>query len=167
TFHTDFTAHAFHQSFADHQAEAGAPVLPRTGSIYLGKGIKQTVFLAAGQADTFVADSDLDIRLCLLAIEQHNINDDVAFVTEFNRVADQVGDDLFEPERVAQQVGRDRGINVGNDLQVFLVRIRCEDVDGFIDGATQGQGNIIQREFSCFDLGEVQDTVDDGKQVLR
>ena len=115
-------------------------------------------------ADAGVAHRELELHLLARAFEQLDVEPDFAALGELDRVVDEVGQDLAEPQRVAQQVLRDAGRDVGQELQPLVVRLlRGERRDG-ADDLVELEVGGLEVELAGLDLGEVEDVVDDGQQ---
>ena len=63
-----------------------------------------------------------------------NLEKHVAALGELERVADQVGQDLLQPRRIAQDFGRDAGIDVVEELQPLLLGLDGHRLDQPADG---------------------------------
>ena len=89
---------------------------------------------------------------------------DFAALGELDRVVDEVGQNLAEAERVAEQLLRDAGRDVRQKLESLLVRLlrgqRRDGADDFVELEVGG----FDVELAGLDLGEVEDVVDDGQQ---
>ena len=122
----DVSAHQAQQAAADRQPEAGAAVLARGRAVGLRKVFEDPGLRFRCDADAAVYDADFDRTLGWGLFAQRDPHDHFAVFGELERIADQVGDDLAQPERVAVQ------------------RQRCV-----------GRGEL-GRQFNAFDLGSVR-----------
>ena len=123
----DGTVHAADQSFADRQPQAGAAVTPGGRVLGLGKGIEQPLDLVFRDADAAVGDLEpqppqglADDRFAA------HIDVDLAFLGEFQRVADQVGQHLLQAGRVAEEGRRQVGIDFAAKQQLPFLGFRRE-----------------------------------------
>src|SRR5262245_26366393 len=106
-----FSAHQFGQTFADRQAEAGAPVMTRGGGINLLEGFEEAVLPIERNADAGVAHREMEEPLLrmtekvgiMFAPRLHaagaaagggHFDDDFALVGELDRVANEVDQNL-------------------------------------------------------------------------
>ena len=162
----DAPPHQAQQAAADRQAQAGAAVLPRGRAVGLREVFEDPRLRFRCDADATVVDADLDrtIRRGLLA--QRHANHHFAVFGELERVADQVGDDLAQPERVA--VHGQRRFGWGELSRQFkaldLGRVRKHRHRVF-DDFDQVEVDRLQLEVAGLDLGKVEDVVDDAQQV--
>jgi hypothetical protein len=73
---------------------------------------------------------------------------------------------LLQPERVADQVPRHVVGNVAGQFQSFLVRASAQHAHGVGQRVSQIEADVAQVHLAGFDLGEVQDVVDDRQQGI-
>ncbi len=99
----DFAAHLFDQSLGNHQTQTGASGLARQRVVSLTEGLEQRPYVLARQADAGVLNADAQLHAVLVLFLKHGPGDDGAFAGELDRVADQVGEDLLQAQRVADQ----------------------------------------------------------------
>ena len=107
-FEPDAPAHQLDQPPADGQAQPGAAVLARGGHVGLRERLEQLRRLLRRHADAGVAHGELELHLLAGALEQFDVEPDLAALGELDGVVDEVGQDLAEAERIAQQVLGDR-----------------------------------------------------------
>jgi len=87
-------------------------------------------------------------------------------VGKLDGVAGQVGNDLAKSERVPDQVvGNIRG-NIEQYLNAFFNRLDPQGSYGLTEGGAQFERNGFEIHAPCFNLGKVEDIVDDGQQVV-
>ena len=91
-------------------------------------------------------------------------DEDVAALGELERVADQVGQDLLDPRRVADDAGRHIRVDVANQLEPFLVRAQGERLERVRDRRAQRERHRFELEPPRFDLREVENVVEDRQQ---
>src|SRR4029078_12725698 len=87
-----------------------------------------------------------------------------AAVRKFNGVADEIVQDLPEPARIAAQKAGNAGIDVTGQLDVLAVSTFGQQFHGAFDRFAQVEIEELEHEFAGFDLGEVQNVVDDREQ---
>ena len=86
---------------------------------------------------------------------------DFAALGELDRVVDAVRQNLAEAERIAEQLLRDAGRDVHQELEPLLVRLlRGQRRDG-ADDVVELEVGGFEIELAGLDLGEVEDVVDD------
>ena len=89
---------------------------------------------------------------------------DLAALGELDGVVDEVGQDLAEPQRVAQQVLGNRRRDVGQELQPLVVRLLGGERGDRADDLVEPEVGGLDVELAGLDLGEVEDVVDDAEQ---
>jgi hypothetical protein len=130
----DAAAHEVHEAAADGEAEPGAAVLAGGGHVGLREGLEELRRLFGRHADARVAHGELELHLVARALEQLDVEPDLAALGELDGVVDEVGEDLAEAQRVAEQVFRKAGRDVREELEALLVRLlRGERDDGADD----------------------------------
>jgi hypothetical protein len=114
TLDPEITRHQVDQAFRDGQTKSGTTILPRRGTIRLGKRVEDDIKLVLLDTDTCVGDAELQLdgvvfwNVPLDARGQR----DRALAGELNGVANQVRDDLAQTKRVADELIRDGRVNV-------------------------------------------------------
>lgn len=99
------------------------------------------VFL--GEADTGVLDADPQLRAVVAFVLEHGAYGDGAALGELDGVADQVGEDLLQPLRVALQLDRGIPVDQADQFQLLLVGGRSQHGQGVLDQVAE-----IERRFS-------------------
>ena len=89
---------------------------------------------------------------------------DLAALGELHGVVDAVGQDLAEAERVAEQILRDAGRDVRQELEPLVVRLLGGQRRDRADHVVEPEVGGLDVELAGLDLGEVEDVVDDGQQ---
>ena len=160
-FEPDAPAHQLDQPAADGEAQAGAAVLARRGHVGLRERLEQLRRLLLRHADAGVAHGELELHLLAGAFEQLDLQPDLAALGELDGVVDEVGQDLAEPQRVAEQMLGNAGRDVGQELEPLVVRLlggeRRDRADDFVEPEVGG----FDVELAGLDLGEIEDVVDD------
>ena len=103
----DAPAHQLDQPAADREAEARAAVLARGGHVGLRERLEQLRRLLRRHADAGVAHGELELHLLAGAFELFDVEPDLAVLGELDRVVDEVGQNLAEAQRVAEQMLRE------------------------------------------------------------
>jgi hypothetical protein len=135
----DLPAHQLDQAARDGQAEAGAAVLARGGHVRLRERLEQPGHLLLAHADAGVAHREAQLRLVPGALQHLRLQPDLALRRELDRVVDEVGQDLAEAQRVAQQVVRDSVGNVHQEFQPLLVGLFSGDHRHLLDHLVEGE----------------------------
>ena len=164
---TDTAAHEFEQLTADCQAQSATTVLARGGAVGLQEMLKDSGLQFRGDADAAVFNAQPKSPIGSRRPDLRNIYEHVALVRELDGVANQVGQHLTQAQRVTVQ--RPRGI---------LGREFCAELESLVacwlgkhqhhirDHVGQVEVDCFELHVARFNLGEIQDVVDDGKQVL-
>ncbi len=159
----DITAKEDRETAAEGQAQSGSTVLPRGGFIRLREFLEDAVHLFRGHADARIRDREAD-EIHALRI-WFDLQYDHAVLGELGGVVEQIVEDL--PEHL--QIGMN-----GGDARILLQHQPVlVPVDQGFDGhgdVGEHSGNVavfqVDRHPSRFDLGEIEDVVDEAQQVL-
>ena len=89
---------------------------------------------------------------------------DLAALGELDGVVDEVGQDLAEPQRIAEQMLRDAGRDVRQELEPLLVRLLRRQRRDRADDLVEPEVGGLDVELAGLDLREVEDVVDDRQQ---
>ena len=128
----DIAAHLAHQFLRDHQPQPCAAVASGDAGIGLAEGLEQTGLIALRNTDAGIANLDLNLYLVIAdgALFYQHVN--VAVFGELDGVTDQIGNDLLQTQRVADDVVRHVIFNVQRQLKPFIVRRMRQQRDHFI-----------------------------------
>ena len=91
---------------------------------------------------------------------------DIAVLGEFNRIAHEVGHNLLQTERIANDVIRHIVLNVQRQLQPFIMCGMRQQGDHFIKRGAQQERNTLQNQLPGFQLGKVEHVIDDRQQII-
>src|SRR5579862_9182688 len=91
-------------------------------------------------------------------------NNDFAFGSEFQRVAQQVDQNLAQTRSIADKGSRNAVFHVIDELEIFLDGFGREKVQGIFEAGTQLEGLAVELEFSGFDFGEIQNVIGDRQE---
>src|SRR6516164_11084479 len=162
----DLTAHQLRQPLGYGQPEAGTTVLAGGRGIRLRERLEQTPDLLLAQPDAGVAHREVNQLVALTVLPDSSRDHDLALLGELNRVIAEVDQDLSHPKWVALEVGRNRGVNVEDQLQPFGGRLLGDQVADVLQYLVEMEVDRLDRKFAGLDLGEVQNVVNDAEQVL-
>ncbi len=140
--------------------------MPRQRVVGLTEGLKQCAHVLVGQPDAGVLHADAQLHIVFLFVFEHGAGDDGAFAGELDRVADQVGEDLLESQRIAQQCQRRVAIHQAHQFQLFRMGGRGEDGQGVLQQVAQVEGHAVEHQLAGFDFREIQNLVDDTQQAV-
>ena len=93
-----------------------------------------------------------------------HVDGDLALLGELHGVAAEVHENLAQARRVALDEIGHGGIDVRGELQALAVRLDGEQARHVFDGVAQVELDVLEIELAGFDLGEVENVVDDGEQ---
>ncbi|MNV25331.1 hypothetical protein D3C71_1164270 [compost metagenome] len=140
--------------------------MPRQRVVGLTECLKQRAHILVRQADAGVLDADAQLHAVFVFFFKHGAGNDGAFAGELDRVADQVGEDLLEPQRITHQRQRRVAVNQAHQFQLLGVGGRGEDGQGVLQQVAQVERNMVEHQFAGLDLREVEDLVNDPQQAV-
>ena len=82
----------------------------------MAKDLKDQILLFFRDPDPFVGDGKDNVTLLIIQRLHFNFHRDIPFKSEFDRVVDQIHQDLTDPDRIADHGSRDIRINLPNNL---------------------------------------------------
>ena len=88
----------------------------------------------------------------------------VALLGELERVADHVEQHLPQPDFIEQQSMRQLGIDLAEQPHALLAGFNRKKSLDFLDQSGDGDRFILQFELACFDLGQIENVVDEREQ---
>ena len=160
----DVAIHHFGQMLADRQAEAGAAEFAADRGVGLREGFEQMLKIGFVQADPGVAHGDLQADPLRLPGVHTDIDADAAAGGEFDGITEQVEQDLFEPQGIAEQhIGRVVVDLLDQCQSLFFGLVRHQRAVAVEQGA-QAEGGAFQRHVAGGNLAQVKQVVDDGRQ---
>ncbi len=148
----DLAAHLLDQPLGDDQPETGPTGLARQGVVRLAERLEERAHVLVGQPDAGVLHADAQLRAVGPLILDHGAHDDGALVGELDGVADQVGQHLLEPQRIADQRQRRVAVDQADQLEVLGVRRRAEDGEGVLDQVAQVERDAVEHQLAGLDL---------------
>ena len=159
-------AHHFAQGAADHQAQPRTATRRLAMVAGLGKRAEQLLLVFAGNPAAAVFHPQAQ-RQAFIILPRLGADPQahVAAVGELDRIAQQVGGDLLEAQRVHQHLAVDAGVEVEDQLQLLLPRQAFKDARHRFHqlaqvGALRGQGQA-----AGFDARNVEDVADQIQQA--
>ena len=90
----------------------------------------------------------------------------MAFVREFNGIAQQVHDDLAQPSRIAAHHHRHIAADVDDQFDALDGGLHCHGGNRLVDHIAQIEVDFLQFQAIGLDLGQIQHAVDQGEQGL-
>ena len=98
------------------------------------------------------------------ALEQLDVDADLAALGELHGVVDEVGQDLPQPNGIAEQVLGDARRRMRQELEPLVGRLLPGDRRHRADDVVEPEVGGFDVELAGLDLGEVEDVVDDRQQ---
>ena len=163
----DPAAHHLHQLGGDRQAQTGAAILARHGRVFLCEGVEDQLPLLDGDADPGVGDDEVQGRLSGGTLLREDTHGNLAFFGELQGVAEQVYDHLAETGWIGGGSFRNVGTDLAGELDAFLRRPQRKRPNGFFHQPGQIEFDGVHFQLARFDLGEIQNVVDDRQQRVR
>ncbi|MNZ63145.1 hypothetical protein D3C78_812840 [compost metagenome] len=161
----DFAAHQPGQPAGDGEPEAGAAVLAGGGDIGLLEGLEQLLALELGDADAAVLYLEAQ-QIAADQLAQHpHPQGDGARIGELDGIAGIVEQGLAQPGDVA--VEPDRGAaEIDLNVEPLGASLLVHQGTDVIQHGDEGEVVAFQHHLARVYLGEIQDVVDQGEQVL-
>src|SRR5215218_9178168 len=164
--HAYVSPHYQHQLPADGQTETRAPVATGGGGVCLGKGFEEPGALLFGHAYARIPDLETDRSRIRGVLDKLGPQGHLPLLSELDRVAEDVGEDLPQTEGIAAHSARRAWLDEADQFQALLVGVSCEQGGDLFDLPPQLEVYGLQAQAARLYLGEVQDVVEDGEQSL-
>ena len=161
----DFALHERDELFGNGEAKAGAAVLARGGAVGLGELLEDAGHGLRRNSDARVPHFKARDEVLGVLFQPGHMYQHLALLSELDGVADQVGQNLPQADRVTTQTGGHFRFNPAGQLNVLLVGAFSQHLDAALHGLAQIEIDDFERKFSGFDFREVQDVVDDTQQI--
>ncbi len=100
----------------------------------------------------------------LLACETH---DHLALVGESDGVCNQILQNLTNTARITIHLRRHVGVHVTDQFDILEVRRTCQRSTDILYTVPYGKAPVFQLQNAGFDLGKIQQVVDDRQQRIR
>ena len=160
--HVDAPPHGDRQFLADRQAQSTAAVVRRGLRPFgLLEATEQPRLLFGIDARPAVADGQPHA----LGRQRHGLQGHVAGLGELDRIAQQVEQDLPQPQRIAAHPARHAGGDAVMERQPALARHRPHQRGDIVQQRMQVELDLLQLQLAGFDLGQVQRIVDQAQQM--
>jgi hypothetical protein len=157
----DRAAHRGDQLTADRQSQAGATEATVDRAVRLREGFEYQFQLVGSDTDTRIAHLQLQMRTPSVRIEQTTGNEcDLTVFSKFDRVTEQIDDDLRQARWIATQP--QCRINVQVDLQAVAAgqRLQFKWLGRRFQGDKYGERYRFDRQPAGFDAREIEQIVD-------
>ncbi len=165
--HPDFTTHELRQLFRDRQTQAGSTEFARGGLVCLRERLEEEAHPIHRNADPCIRDGTAQPHRGFVLLKEIDTNNNFSLLGELDCIPRQVDKDLAQPAGVAPQQGRDFGTHDADQLEALFARADGQHIHGFFHARAQIKIQTLQRQLAGFDLGEVQNVVDEVQQAFR
>jgi hypothetical protein len=128
------------------------------------EGLEERRQLHGGHADAGVPHLEAQEHAVLGHLPLRDRQHDLVDVGELDRVRAVVGEDLSEPQRVADQVSRDVRIDAEQERDPLLARGGAEQGRQVVEHCLEREVDGLEAELARLDLRCVEDVVDDSQR---
>ena len=108
----------------------------------------------------------MDLHLVFRDRSRIHVQSDLALHGKFDRVVQQIHQDLAQAARVADQTARDARRKLAEELQRFLLCLDTQGAHDLGDEGMQIEVDRLDRQLTGLDLGEIEDIVDDAQETV-
>jgi hypothetical protein len=126
----------------------------------LRKRFEDRLELFLGNADTGIANHEMQESETAVVFLAGHLQRHFPLAGEFDRVADQVENDLAEPRRVGVHHLRHIGRHFEQQAQALLIRANNHRFHGRLEFLAHIEIEVIQIQLSRFHLREIENIVD-------
>ncbi len=158
------TFHGFGQLLHYGQAQPRTPVAARGGRIGLAEGLEQTLLGAGCYAYAGVAHLEQQLEQLVAPQQLAGAHLHPPLGGELDGVAHQVGQNLADAARIAQQHAGERRVQHHRELQALGAGLGLVEGLELLQQRSQIEGALIERHLAGLDLGEVEHVVHDTQQ---
>ena len=159
----DRAAHALDDLVGNRQTQAGAAEFPRRRDVGLLEFQKDARLILQRDADAGIVHGD---RYTFWLRRRLDDDRHAAALRELDRIAGEVEQHLAEPRRVADHPRRQPLVDIAADFEAFGLGARTKELDDFLDECRKWKRPRREIEAAGFDLGEIEDLLDQRQQRL-
>ena len=142
------------------------PYLRVVEGVGLVKGLEQPGPLLRGQAYSGVPHAEAGRNAFFIGLDKLGLDHYLPFFGELDRIVGQVDQDLAQPQGIALQGPGQTRIDVEQELQALFLGPEAHQAGDVVQDLFQGEVHRLHAQLSGFDLGEIQDVVDDAQESL-
>src|SRR5476649_1628444 len=165
-FDAESSSHHGNQPRRDGQAKAGASKAAGHGAVRLREGFEDGLLLVERDANSGVANGELDGYLVSLQGKDGNLHGDFTMLREFDAIAREVQNNLAQTNWISDhEFGHVRPDNTAH-TEALPARRNRDQLHGILNSGAQAERNHVQIELTRFDLGKVQNVVDHGQEGI-
>ena len=163
----DAAAHQVDQPATDGQPETGAAKAACGGRLGLRKAAEDVGLLLRCDADAGVLNEKLEQGLGGSPFQGAHTHHHLAGFGELDGVGGQVDQHLLQPQIVAQQHARRVGVDIEHHVDVLVAEVGRQDHRELSHQPIDAEGANLERHLVGFDLGEIEDVVEQQQQRAR
>ena len=159
------TSHSGRQLSADRQTEARAAKSARGGSVGLRERNEDGLEFVLRNADPRIDHAHMNRVGADIGGPRH-AHDDLAFAREFQRISNEIRDDLAQPKRVSHDPVAHIGVDIHHEVDAPLPGPRRQHAERLADGVAERERDPLELELARLDLRNIEDVVDKPQQFL-
>ena len=160
----ELAAHQGNELPADRKPEPRAAMLACRRRVGLREWSKDAFHPCFGNALAGVGHPDFEIDVPGTSVADANSDDDLALLGELEGVAEEIGDDLPQAERVTADFRRDFGSDMGDELDALGLSRRSVVHGDFLGHRNHVEWHGFESHFAGIDFREVEQVVDDREE---
>ncbi len=162
----DLPAHHLDQALGDRQPQAATTETSGGRAVGLAEGAEQARLRLRVDADAAILYFDAEAPLPGRLVEPRDGDEHLTVAGKLDRVTHQIGHDLAYPYRIADHRNRQVVRHAADDLHALAVGQLGEQVGDVLHQLAQVEVDPLELQLAGFDLGEIEDVVDDAQQML-
>ena len=166
TLDANRAAHQLDQLPRDREPQTGAPKLAGDAAVGLREGLKQAFSRLRRDADPRVGDGEAQSHALALFAFPGDPHDHLAALGEFDGIAHQIEQHLLQAAGVADDLNGDAVVDEVGQLQTLGMRPFRHHLQAMLHRIAQFEGPQLKGQHASFDLGEIQDVIDDGQEAI-
>ena len=161
-----FASVKLHQTSRDREAQSRSAELAADAAVGLRELIENIEQLVRRNARSAILHRDLKQELA--GVNERSAHPYVhrSMLGKLHRIADQVGDDLADAQRIAGNLPRQIGRDLSAQRNRILAGFRLMSLDAIRQQYAQIERYLFQCHLSCFDLREIQNIVQQRQQRI-
>ena len=137
----------------DRQAQARAPEAPGHRNVLLLEPSEQAFGMGRIKADPCILHSEAPV---VSRASRGDAQNDRALMGEFDRVGQEVGEDLLQPHLIAEHRPLGQGMQIHAQSHALVLGPRAGQGGGGADGVGEVEGFVLHRDRAGLDLRKVQ-----------
>src|SRR5579864_407105 len=158
--------HKLSEFSGDGQAEPRAAMLTSRGGVGLFERLEQAAHLLFGKTDPGIGDREVDDLAVVGFLPDSSSHDDLTLFGELDSVVAEIDKDLTEAKRITFRMSADCGINIKDQFEALGGSFFGDEVADILEDFLQIEVDVFDSKLARFDLGEVQNVIDDAEEML-